>query len=116
MTETSHPTIFRKDYTAPDYSVDSINLRFELGEECTLVAARMVLRAQYDVSKGKRPLVLNGKHLTLLELAINRSPLHPECYCVNGELLTINDVPDLFTLDVITELRPQENTALEGLY
>src|SRR5262249_30586990 len=30
--------------------------------------------------------------------------------------LTILDVPDAFTLDIVTEIKPEENTALEGLY
>ncbi len=33
-----------------------------------------------------------------------------------ADLLTIHDVPAVFTLEVMTVLRPQDNTALEGLY
>ena len=57
MTEATHTTVFRNEYTAPDYSVDSIDLRFELGDEVTVVTSRMSLRAAYDATSGARPLV-----------------------------------------------------------
>lgn len=116
MTETAHRTVYRKEYTAPDYCVDSIALRFELGAETTLVTSTLALRAQYDVSVGLRPLVLNGKHLSLLELKLDGTALGQERYSVTDELLTIPDVPAFFTLVVVTELRPQDNSSLEGLY
>ncbi len=116
MTETTHKTVYRKEYTAPDYLVDSIDLRFDLGEETTSVTSRMVLRSAYDVSQGVRPLILKGKRLLLRELKLDGKPFDRDRYTVTEELLTLNDVPPLFTLEVTTELRPQENTSLEGLY
>lgn len=113
MPETNHRIIYRNDYTPSDYAVDSIDLRFELGDETTLVTSRLVLRRQNDAA---RSLVLNGKHITLRGLKLNELPLAPEDYHVADNLLTIPDVPAAFTLEVTTEIRPQDNTALEGLY
>lgn len=116
MTETAHPTVYRNDYTPPDYSVDSIDLRFELGEDSTLVTSCLALRAAYDAAHGMRPLVLNGKNLALREVKLDGSRLEQDRYRVTDELLTIHDVPQLFTLEITTEILPQDNTALEGLY
>jgi aminopeptidase N len=116
MTETAHRTVYRNEYTAPDYRVDSIDLRFELGEDSTIVTSRMALRSDYDISQGMRPLVLNGKNITLSGLKLDGAPLDPINYSVTGELLTFHEVPPVFTLEVMTELRPQDNTSLEGLY
>jgi len=116
MTETTHTTVYRKEYTAPDYSVDSIDLRFELGDEVTIVTSRMALRAAYDTSSGKRPLVLNGKNIVLRALTLDGIALDQGRFSVTAELLTIQNVPAVCTLEVITELRPQDNTSLEGLY
>jgi aminopeptidase N len=116
MTETAHRTVYRNDYTPPDYSVDSIDLRFELGDDTTVVTSRMALRSGYDISDGMRPLVLSGKNITLRELTLDGVPLDPDRYSISGDLLTIREVPAAFTLEVTTELRPQENTSLEGLY
>ncbi|HIJ87042.1 MAG TPA: aminopeptidase N [Desulfuromonadales bacterium] len=116
MSQTTHRTIYRNDYSAPDYRIDSIDIRFELGDETTIVTSRLALRASYDASQGMRPLVLNGKHITLRTLNLDGVTLDPARYSATGELLTIYEVPAVFSLEVQTELRPQENTSLEGLY
>ena len=116
MTETAHHTVYRKEYTAPDYSVDSINLRFELGDDQTVVTSRLVLHAAYDVAGGVRPLVLNGHRFVMKELKLDGVQLEQSRYGVTSEHLTIIDVPAQFTLEVTTVLRPQDNTFLEGLY
>jgi aminopeptidase N len=114
MTETTHQAVYRKEYRTPEYSVDSIDLRFELGDTVTKVTATMVFRSEQ--ADAGRPLVLNGKHLILRGLKLDGILLDPGRYCVTSELLTIPDVPSVFTLEVVTELRPQDNTVLEGLY
>jgi len=116
MTENTHTTIHRNDYRPPDHTIESIELSFELGEEITLVRSRLAVRAAYDRSKGERPLTLVGHRFTLRGLRIDGSPLAPEDFQVSEEALVVPTVPDAFTLEVETELRPQDNTYLEGLY
>ena len=116
MTETAHHTVYRNEYTTPDYRIDSIDLRFELGDEVTIVTSRMVIRAADETTSGTRPLILNGKHLVLRELKLDGMSLDQSRYTVTDELLTIQALPATCTLEVTTELRPQDNTALEGLY
>jgi aminopeptidase N len=116
MTETAHRTVYRTEYAPPDYTVDSIDLRFELGEESTVVTSRLALRRRHDASQGARPLVLNGKHITLRAVTLDGAPLHQDLYRVTDELLTIHEPPPVCVLEVITELRPQDNSSLEGLY
>lgn len=116
MTETAHRTVYRNEYTSPDYSVDSIDLRFELGEDVTIVTSRLLLRKQRDASQPDRNLVLNGKNLVLKELKLDGILIDRKSYSVTGEALTILEPPPLFTLEITTEIRPQDNTSLEGLY
>ena len=116
MTEAAHATIYRKDYTPPDYLVDTIDLRFELGEETTRVHSLLSVRAQYDTAQGMRPLRLDGHRLSLKGLSLDGTPLTGDRYTVGKESLTITAVPAAFTLEVTTEIRPQDNTFLEGLY
>ncbi|KAB0663879.1 aminopeptidase N [Oryzomonas japonica] len=116
MTETAHTTIHRHDYRPPDYTVESVDLRFELGEDTTLVRSRLALRAAYDRSGGERPLVLDGHRFVLRSLSLDGTPLAPEAFQVSAETLVVPSVPASFTLEVETELRPQDNTFLEGLY
>ncbi|HJW28238.1 MAG TPA: aminopeptidase N, partial [Saprospiraceae bacterium] len=42
--------------------------------------------------------------------------LTPDLYEVDSERLTLFAVPERFELEVLTRIRPQENTSLEGLY
>jgi aminopeptidase N len=116
VTESIHPTIHRNDYKPPYYEVDSIELRFELGEETTIVRSRLAVRAGYDRSAGERPLVLNGQRLVLQEILLDGKALSAHEYELSEDSLTLHTVPPVFTLEVETELRPQDNTFLEGLY
>ncbi|MDD2319078.1 MAG: aminopeptidase N [Geobacteraceae bacterium] len=116
MTDTPHATIYRKDYTPPDYLVDTIELRFELGDENTKVNSRMAMRTNPDAAPGTRPLRLDGHRAALLGLTLDGIPLPAERYTVEEQALTIRQLPTVFTLEVTTEIRPQDNTFLEGLY
>jgi aminopeptidase N len=112
MTSSSHKTIYRADYTPPDFAIDSVKLTFELGEEVTRVTGVMAFRSL----TGSATLTLHGDAQPLLGLVLDGNPLPPERFTVSDEGLTITAVPGQFTLELVTELRPQDNTALEGLY
>jgi aminopeptidase N len=111
-----HQTVYRQDYAPPDYVVDTVDLRFELEEEQALVHARLAVRATFDPASGPRPLVLPGHRFVLHSINLDGVPLAPASYRADAERLTIAGVPPAFTLEVTTELRPQANTFLEGLY
>ena len=108
--------VYRSDYSPPDYTVDSIDLRIEPGEETTRVVSRLVLRAAHDTSQGQRPLLLDGRRFKLCAVSLDGVLLAPDSFSVTAEQLSIPTVPARFILEVISELRPQENTFLEGLY
>ncbi len=116
MTDTPHATIYRKDYTPPDFLVDTIDLLFELGEETTRVHSKLAVRANPAAGPGTKPLRLDGQRCVLIKLTLDGADLPGDKYTIDGEGLTIPEVPSAFSLEVTTELRPQDNTFLEGLY
>ncbi len=116
MSDTLHRTLHRSDYAASDYLIDSVDLRFELGEESSVVTSLLRLRANHDPSVTRRPLILDGHRFVLRSISLDGAPLAPERYVVQSENLTVLDPPPDFQLEIVTELRPQENTFLEGLY
>ncbi len=117
MNDAARPkTVHLKDYAAPDYRIETINLRFDLREESTTVTSRMEVRATYDPATGRRPLVLNGQELELVSVAMDHEPAADDGYVVEDGTLTIPHPPAHFTLEIVTRNRPAENTALEGLY
>ena len=103
------------DYTPPPYLVDHADLRFELGEEDTLVHSRLAMRANPERAEPGE-LRLDGKELALEAVALDGRKLSPEDYRLDEESLTLAAPGEGFTLEVTTRIRPQDNTALEGLY
>ena len=109
-------TIRLRDYKAPDFIVETVELLFDLKEEGTRVTSTLALRRN---PKGDpaAPLHLDGENLTLISIKIGGSPVDPKEYVVTEESLQLRHLPDRpFQVEIVTEINPRENTALEGLY
>ncbi|XP_068639666.1 puromycin-sensitive aminopeptidase [Aristolochia californica] len=107
--------IFLKDYKKPDYYFDTLDLKFCLGEDKTIVSSKITVIPRVD---GISPsLVLDGQDLKLLSIKVNGTELKKEEYKVDLRHLTLLSPPvGPFTLEICTEIYPQNNTSLEGLY
>ncbi|WP_114858257.1 aminopeptidase N [Azospirillum brasilense] len=106
-----------QDYRPPAHLIDTVDLFFDLGEEATTVRAQLGLRrnpARDDAAA--LPLTLDGQRLELVSVALNGQPLGDADYTVTPDHLTVHSVPETFTLETVVRIKPQENTALEGLY
>ncbi|ATF10415.1 aminopeptidase N [Candidatus Enterovibrio altilux] len=102
---------YRKDYNAPDFTITHINLDFNLQPTHTRVTARSRVKQMVD---GADSMLLNGEGLTLKKLNINgKSWPH---YFKTAEGLILFQLPQKFELLIETEINPDENTSLEGLY
>lgn len=106
-------TIYLKDYAAPDYLIETVDLVFELEETGTIVTS--ILKVARNGSH-QRPLLLNGEQLQLLSVKVNAEKLSPEAYQLTADHLTLDNLPAEFTLEIVTQINPQANTALSGLY
>nr|XP_009589031.1 puromycin-sensitive aminopeptidase isoform X2 [Nicotiana tomentosiformis] len=107
--------IFLKDYKQPDYYFDTVDLKFSLGEESTFVVSKIAVSPR--VEGQSFPLVLNGQDLKLQSIKINGNPLKEEDFHLDSRHLTLKSPPSSkFTLEIVTEIYPQKNTSLEGLY
>ncbi|MCW9047097.1 MAG: aminopeptidase N [Gammaproteobacteria bacterium] len=113
--DTTPNTIYLKDYKQPAYWIDSISLHFELGEDETRVVSEMEVRRNMDL-QGPNILELDGEDLLLGSILINDKALSDGQFSVTNEGLWIPDVPEQFTLQIETFIKPQLNTSLEGLY
>ena len=114
MDEATPRPVFLKDYRPPDYLVDQVELGFDLDPALSTVGARLSFRRNHD--GAARPLILDGRGIELRRLGLDGEALAAGRYTVDAEHLTVAEVPDAFTLEVETPLRPGENTSLEGLY
>ncbi|KAK2664111.1 hypothetical protein Ddye_002685 [Dipteronia dyeriana] len=107
--------IFLKDYKMPDYYFDTVDLKFSLGEEKTIVSSKITVVPRVEGSSS--PLVLNGSDLKLVSIKVNNKELKEEDYKLDARHLTLSSQPSgTFTLEIVTDIYPQKNTSLEGLY
>ena len=110
-------TIHLKDYKPVPYRIDSADLDFQLDPEKTRVASRLTLRPNPDSEESAAPLVLDGKKLQLLSVAIDGKALKSYDFTVSDTTLTIPQVPQApFTLEIVNLCNPTANTELSGLY
>lgn len=107
--------VYLKDYLPPAYTVETTHLTFELAPENTRVKAKLQMK-RHPKSEAGQPLELFGSHLDLRSIALNGETLSDSRYHIEGEQLTIADVPDAFVLETEVVIAPEHNTALEGLY
>ena len=109
-TEQSAPqAIYLKDYTAPYFHVDSLDLEFELLDSHTVVKASSVIRPDNTVSFSPN-LILDGEDMELHSIRINGKKLDPSEYTVNTESLSLVSTPRaLFTLEIIKSQNARKN-------
>ena len=104
-------TVYLKDYQKPNFAVASIALQFDLFDTHALVTNDMVLQREHAGA-----LILNGDGLELVSIALNAEPLDAGAYrLLDGDLI-VDECPEEFSLQIVTRIRPQENTQLSGLY
>src|SRR5260221_4193583 len=101
-----------KDYRAPDYRIGTIALDFALEP----LATRVKATSQVTRTGAAAPLTLDGEALKLLSIAIDRRTLDDKAYTLDENTLTILAPPANFTLELVTEISPEKNTELSGLY
>uniref|UniRef100_A0A0E0LY10 Protein DETOXIFICATION n=1 Tax=Oryza punctata TaxID=4537 RepID=A0A0E0LY10_ORYPU len=137
--------IFLKEYKKPDYLFDSVNLQFQLGEDKTIVTSKIAVSPGTEGTSSPLTLhgrdlkllsiKVNGKDLKVIEchfytyissmiqacftaeLNLQTCLLISEGYTVDSRHLTVSRPPGgTFNLEIVTEIYPQLNTSLEGLY
>jgi aminopeptidase N len=115
MRDVQPSPISLKDYQQPAYWIDQTELTFQLEETHTLVTSRLSLRRN-QTQPDTGTLILNGQELELVSLSLDGGELAVDRYQCDAETLTLSGLQDTHTLDIVTRIFPDKNTALEGLY
>ena len=116
MREAQPRSIYLKDYRVPDFLIDTTELHFALFEEKAIVRSKLALRRNPESDNQNAPLQLDGQDLLLRNVALDGRQLAANEYLLDPDSLTIANVPAQFIFECETEIKPQENTSLEGLY
>src|SRR5690606_35385297 len=107
------PSISRHDYQPYPYRLPSVALQFDLHAQITRVCATLEVERQ---GSALSPMVLNGQELKLVSVSIDGTELHANDYQLSDETLTLHPRTERFTLEIVSECCPAENSALMGLY
>lgn len=107
---------YLKDYQAPAYLIDRTDLVFDLQADKTLVHSRLSLRKNPSALQQGNLLELDGDKLLLTAIAVDGQALDASAYEVLANGLRLMNMPDVFTLEISTEIEPEKNLSLEGLY
>ncbi len=116
MTKQPQVTIHRKDYTAPAYWVNTVEMGFDLDPARTLVATRITM--QRNSASPNRDVELLGDGAKLVALRMNGKTLRKgvKGYSIADGKLRIANAPDEITLEIETLVQPEKNTSMMGLY
>ena len=104
---------FLADYQVSAFTISTIDLTFELDDTATKVTSVMSVKRQ---NGGSDPLILNGEHLSLLSVKLDEHSLSASHYFLSDSQLEIPTKANEFILTLVTEINPENNTALEGLF
>ena len=111
--------ILLSEYAAPDYTYASVTLEFDLREEATTVTNVCAVEPAFAPGAAAPSLFLHGDaSMKLVSVSVDGAALEPgKDYALTPKGLTVLSPPSAaFELRVVTEIKPQENTELEGLY
>ena len=112
---TETPTKVRlSDYRAYPFAIDRVRLEFDLKPNATRVKSCLQGRR---VNDEQAPMRLDGEALKLISISLNGNVLKSSDYEVSADSLVL-PIPQSgeFTLEIETEISPESNTQLSGLY
>ncbi len=100
------------DYRAPVYRTKAVDLTFDIRDGETTVNSVLTVERQSEGSE----LYLDGEDLELVSIHLDGRQLADNEYSVTTEGLTLFGLEQRHTIEICTKIKPEENTALEGLY
>ena len=110
-------TIRLKDYSAPEYTVDTVYMTVSLDPMNTVIATKTVYNRASKTKPGT-PLILDGDELDFVSAKLDGVALGNNSYKVSegGFELLAPPENDTFELEITTRCKPDENTKLMGLF
>ncbi|TPW29858.1 aminopeptidase N [Pararhizobium mangrovi] len=105
------------DYRESDFIVDAVDLTFRLDPERTEVVSTLTVRRRPGVSPDA-PFVLDGDEVELKSVSVDGQTMAEEDVAETGNGLRLSNLPGqaAFSLTITSEIAPERNTQLMGLY
>lgn len=114
---TEQNPVFRlEDYRPTPYAIPKTALAIDLEPQKTRIAAALEIVRRPE-TEAETPLILDGDGLHLISVCLNGMALGDNAYRAAPDRLEIFSPPaENFTLEIVTEINPDANRALMGLY
>ena len=112
-TEEAPKAIYLADYRPPGYTTKQTELHFDIREGQTTVTATLQV-ARQDAAASQMELL--GEELSLLSLELDGRALANNEYALSERSLTLFNLDEEHEVRIVTQICPEKNTALEGLY
>ena len=109
-------TIYLKDYQPSVYLIDNVKLHFNLHETHTIVTSTLNVVLNENNQVKDKTLVLDGQNLVLVSVKVDGKKLSEKDYSCDDETLVLTNIPSRCEVEIVTQIDPEENKALEGLY
>ena len=103
---------YREDYLPPTHRISWVRLDFTLGLDATRVVSEFAFERVGNIAD----LCLHGDELHLTRVTINGQDFPLSSLDTSPSHLRIEEAPEIGVIRIETELNPQANTALMGLY
>lgn len=115
MAQRSPETLYRLDYEAPQFKVESIELTFELDPKESIVKSRFRLTRE-PWSEASDFLLHGSQSLTLLSLKIDGKPLTKEEIYFEGSHIRLKNLGEENLIEIENSISPIQNSELAGLF
>jgi aminopeptidase N len=114
MRDANPAVVRRENYRAPAFWIDRVHLEFDLHPKHTRVRSTLAFRKNADTLETT--LALLGEKQRLISVALNGKTLATNDYALTESSLSVADAPIAGDIVVESEIDPEGNLALEGLY
>lgn len=108
-------TIYLKNYRKPDFGVTSVNLTIDFYDDKAIVTNTMQIFRSKNANAAA-DLILDGLNQELHSVSLNGKKLENFQYTLSKKHLTIRDVGNTASVEIISQIVPKQNFSLEGLY
>ncbi len=122
--EISPQPVLLKDYRAPEFLVDAVNLEFDLHASYTNVRNFLRLRPNSADREAAAHVKLDGDNLKLQRVVVAGKELAPNEYDLSDKQLVFktptlaspNEGTSSFDVEIWTQIEPHKNLAFTGLF
>ncbi|MCP3953959.1 MAG: aminopeptidase N, partial [Desulfobacterales bacterium] len=101
-----HKKKYLKDYVEPAFTIDKIDLQFDIFDEFTKVTSKLQVLKNSNVADSNTSLIFNAKGYKVESVIADDAVLMPVEYKVENEYFKLARTPEKFNLEIVTILEP----------